>query len=379
MRKIIHKLLIFVYILRIVKTSRRKNFTGLRISKIHTTSTKSVLRTFKSLLVISIGRKVRLLGTFRLRLSLDILNLDILQTLHAITERIDSKTIGISLSGVSEILLLARPKFSNTSFTLIGILDSLDLGPFGFNLLNLRGEFLRKSIRFSGRTNELKEAVRILDTFSLCDSLQTLGISILSLCLNIFSLNTLHCGLTKRRGTCHNVRHRVILVRTLRGDGTTFGLRNITLGGTHRLDNRAFNKGIHASGLHSGTLGGRRFKTIPSPLGIIFRTLILGLGIFTSLCDLKIIHLFLPLTILTIKRTGRYSRTRRSGTTKGGTNSCENCTNTCHNYVGSASFNFCFFFAAMRREIVAASPSDFSKRSRPNSDDGSTSKTSSSS
>ena len=348
------------------------NFLNLGLSKRFTKPTQLVLRIGESL-------KIRFLGTFGLRLSLDVLNLGILQTLHTITERIDSKTIGISLSGVSKVLLLARPKFSNTSITLISVLDSLDLGPFGFNLLNLRGEFLRKSVRFSGRTDELKEAVRILDTFSLCDSLQTLGVSILSLCLNIFSLNTLHCGLTKRRGTCHNVRHRVILVRTLRGDGTTFGLRNITLGGTHRLDNRAFNKGIHASGLHSGTLGSRRFETVPSPLGIIFRTLILGLGIFTSLCDLKIIHLFLPLTILTIKRTGRYGRTRRSGTTKGGTNPCENCTNTCHNYMGSASFSFCFFFAAMRREIVAARSSDFSKRSRPNSDDGSTSTTSSSS
>ena len=78
MRKIIHKLLIFVHIFRIIKASRRKNFTSLRIGKVHTTIAKSVLRTFKSLLVISIGRKIRLLGIFSLRLSLDIFDVSIL-------------------------------------------------------------------------------------------------------------------------------------------------------------------------------------------------------------------------------------------------------------------------------------------------------------
>ena len=200
------------------------DFIGLLISQTNTTIAESVLRAFKGLLIISIGRKTRPLGAFRLRLGFDILDVSVLQALHAIAESLDSKTIGVSLSGLSKIVLLARPKFSNTSVTLFGILDSLNLGKLGVDLVNLSLKTLRKSVRLSGRTNEIKEAVSILDTFSLCDSLQTLGISIFGLCPNVFSLNTLQSGFTERRGTRHNVRHRVILIRTLRGNRTTVGL-----------------------------------------------------------------------------------------------------------------------------------------------------------
>ena len=177
--------------LNIVQTSNRKSLLGLSVSKRLTTLTESVLGLGDSL-------KIRFLGAFRLRLSLDILDVSILQTFHAITESINGKTIGISLGGISEVLFLARPKFSNTSVTLISVLDSLDLGPFRFNLLDLCSEFLRKSIRFSGRTNKFEEAISILNTFSLCDRLQTLSVGILGLRLNIFSLNTLQSGFAKR-------------------------------------------------------------------------------------------------------------------------------------------------------------------------------------
>ena len=193
------------------------NFLNLGLSKRFTKLTQLVLRIGESL-------KIRFLGTFGLRLGFDILDVSILKALHAITKSFNGKTIGISLGGISEILLLARPKFSNASVTLIGILDSLNLSPFGFDTLNFSAKLLRKSVRFSGRTNKLEEAVGILDTLSLCDSLQTLGVSILGLGLNIFSLNTLQSGFAKRRCACHNVRHRVILVRTLRRNRTTVGL-----------------------------------------------------------------------------------------------------------------------------------------------------------
>ncbi len=173
---------------------------------------------------ISRHLKIRFLGTFGLSLSLSIRNLSILQALHAITKSFNSKAISISLSGLGKIILFAGPKFSNTSITLFRILDSLNLGKLGVNLINLSLKTLRKSVRLSGRTNEIKEAISILDTFSLCDSLQTLGVSIFGLCLNIFSLNTLQSGFAKGRSACHNVRHRVILVGTLRGNGTTVGL-----------------------------------------------------------------------------------------------------------------------------------------------------------
>ena len=173
---------------------------------------------------ISRHLKIRFLGTFSLSLSLSIRNLSILQALHAITKSLNGETVGVSLSGLGKVTLLTRPEFSNTSITLGRILNSFNLGKLGINLINFSLKTLRKSIRFSSRTNEFEETVRILDTFSLCDSLQTLGVSILGLCLNIFSLNTLQSGFAKGRSACHNVRHRVILVRTLRGNGTTVGL-----------------------------------------------------------------------------------------------------------------------------------------------------------
>ena len=200
------------------------DFVGLLISQTNTTIAESVLRAFKSLLVISISRKIGLLDTFGLSLSLSICNLSILQALHAITKSINGETVGVSLSSLGKIILFARPKLSDTGITFGGILNGFNLGELGINLINLSLKALRKSIGLSSRTNELKETIRILDTFSLCDSLQTLSVSILGLCLNIFSLDTLQSGLAKGRGTCHNVRHRIVLVRTLRRNRTTVSL-----------------------------------------------------------------------------------------------------------------------------------------------------------
>ena len=188
------------------------------------TLTKSVLCTFKSLLVISIARKIRLLGAFGLSLSLSICNLGILQALHTITKSLNGETVGVSLSGLGKVIFLARPEFSNTSITLGRILNGFNLGKLGINLINFSLKTLRKGVRLSGRTNKLKKTIGILDTFSLCDSLQTLSISILGLCLNVFSLNTLQSGFAERRSTCHNVRHRVILIRTLGRNRTAVGL-----------------------------------------------------------------------------------------------------------------------------------------------------------
>ena len=167
------KLFCQVHIFQSSTKSVLNNLLCLRLLNFNLTLTKSIFRIGKSLLVISIGRKIRLLGTFRLRLSFDILDVSVLQTLHAIAESLDSETIGVCLSGLSKIILFARPKFSNTSVTLIGVLDRLNLGPFRFNLLNLRSEFLRKGVRFSGRTHKSEEAIRVLNTRSLSDSLQT--------------------------------------------------------------------------------------------------------------------------------------------------------------------------------------------------------------
>lgn len=269
------------------------DFLNLNLSKRFTKPTQLVLRISESL-------KIRFLGTFGCRLGLDILDVSILQALHAITESFNGKSIGIGLSSLGKIILFAGPKFSDTGITFGGILNGFNLGELGVNLINLSLKTLRKSIGLSGRTNELKEAIRIFDTLSLCDSLQTLSISIFGLCLNIFSLNTLQSGFAKRRGACHDVRHRVIRVRTLRGNRTTLGLRNITLRGTHRLEGRALEKRVNPSGLHRRTLCNGRLEFVISPRSIIFHAFVLGLGVLTALSNLKIIHLLLPLTIFTV-------------------------------------------------------------------------------
>ena len=288
---------------RIFQSSTKRilnNFLCFRLLDFNLTLTESIFRIGKSLLVISIGRKIRFLSTFSCRLGFDILDIGILQTLHTITESLNGETISVSLSGLGKIILFARPKLSDTGITFGGILNSFNLGELGVNLINLSLKALRKSIGLSSRTNELKETIRILDTFSLCDSLQTLSVSILGLCLNIFSLNTLQSGFAKRRGACHDVRHRVIRVRTLRGNRTTVGLRNITLRGTHRLEGRALEKRVNPSGLHRRTLCNGRLEFVISPRSIIFHAFILGLSVLTALGDLKIIHLLLPLTIFTV-------------------------------------------------------------------------------
>ena len=212
---------------RIFQSSAKRilnNLLCFRLLDFNLTLTESIFRIGKSLLVISIGRKIRFLSTFSCRLGFDILDIGILQALHAITKSLNGETVGVSLSGLSKIILFARPKFSNTSIAYVRILNGFNLGELGINLINFSLKTLRKSIRFSSRTNKLKETIGILDTFSLCDSLQALSISILGLCLNIFNLNTLQSGFAKGRSACHDVRHRVVLVRTLRGNRTTVGL-----------------------------------------------------------------------------------------------------------------------------------------------------------
>ncbi len=153
-------------------TKRTTNNTlSLLIGKLNTTGTQSILSLFLSTLKVRIGTKISLLSTFGLSLSINILNIGILQTLHAITESINRQTVSVSFSGFSEILFLTGPKFSNTGITLDGILYSLNFGKLGVNPIDLSLKAFRKSIRFSRRTDKIKETIRILDTLSLGQSL----------------------------------------------------------------------------------------------------------------------------------------------------------------------------------------------------------------
>ena len=176
MRKIIHKLLIFVYILRIVKTSRRKNFTGLRISKIHTTSTKSILRTFKSPLVISIGRKIRLLGTFSLSLRISEISLRFDSTFIGISHVLRNKTIGISFRSLGGFLGGTLIEFLNAGSLLVNIRDGINLGILGSNLIHGSAEATRKKFVIFDTLNNIENFVRLVDTDSLGLNFQAVSV-----------------------------------------------------------------------------------------------------------------------------------------------------------------------------------------------------------
>ena len=120
--------------------------------------------------------QIILLGTFGLGLSFGIIDLSILQTFHTIAKSLNGKTVGVSLSGLSKIILFTRPKFSDTGITLGRILNGFNLGELGINLIDLSFETLRKGVGLSGRTNEIEERISILDRLSFGQSLQTSSI-----------------------------------------------------------------------------------------------------------------------------------------------------------------------------------------------------------
>ena len=300
------------------------------ISKFNTTLTKSILGLFLSTSKRSTGTQIILLSTFGL-------NLSILQTLHTIAESLNGETVGVSLSGLSKIVLFTRPKLSNTSITLGRILNSLNLGELSINLINLSLETLRKGIGLSSRTNEIKERIGILDRTSFGQNFQTSSIRQLSLSLNILSLNNLHSRTLQTLKTTLNSGTGVILIRTTGRNRTGIRSRSITLSSTHRLKNRTFNKRVNSSSLISGTLSDGRLEFIVRPLGIITILLPLHFSVITLVLQLPLIHFFLPLTILTVHITTGSGR--NAGTQKGtGTGNNTTNSNRVHKLIGISVF-----------------------------------------
>ncbi len=177
MRKVVRKLLIFMYIFRIVKTSRRQNLTSLRISKFHATSTESVLCTFKSLLVISIGRKIRLLDIFGLGLSVRKISLRFDSALIGISHILRNKTIGIGLRSLGCLLGGALIEFLNAGILLVNIRDGVNLGILGSNLIHSGTEATRKKFVVLDTLDNIKNFVRLVDADSLGLNFQTISVS----------------------------------------------------------------------------------------------------------------------------------------------------------------------------------------------------------
>ena len=175
-RKVVYKLLIFVYVFRIVKTSRRKNLTGLRICKIDTTSTKGILCAFKSLLVISISLEIRFLGTFSLCLSFSKIGLRFDSTFVSISHVLRDKTIGISLRGLGRFLGGTLVEFLNTGSLLVNIRNGVNLGVLGSDLIHNSAEATRKKFVVLNTLDNIKNFVRLIDTNSLGLNFQTISI-----------------------------------------------------------------------------------------------------------------------------------------------------------------------------------------------------------
>ena len=175
-RKVVYKLLIFVYVFRIVKTSRRKNLTGLRICKIDTTSTKGILCAFKSLLVISISLEIRFLGTFSLCLSICEVSLSLNSTFVSVSHVLGDKTIRISLRSLGGFLGGTLIEFLDTRSLLVNIRDRVNLGILGSNLIHSSAEATRKKFVVLNTLDNIKNFVGLVDADSLGLNFQTISI-----------------------------------------------------------------------------------------------------------------------------------------------------------------------------------------------------------
>lgn len=166
-----------MYIFRIVKTSRRQNLTSLRVGKIHATSTESVLCTFKSLLVIGIGRKIRLLNTFGLGLGIREISLRLDSALIGISHILRNKTIGIGLRSLCGFLGGTLVELLNTCSLLINIRDRINLGVLGSNLIHSSAEATRKKFVVLDTLDNIENFVGLVDANSLGLNFQTISIS----------------------------------------------------------------------------------------------------------------------------------------------------------------------------------------------------------
>ena len=162
------------------------------------TITEGIFRIGKSVLVISIGRKIRLLDTFGLGLSVRKISLRFDSAFIGISHILRNKTIRIGLRSLGCLLSGALIEFLNAGSLLVNIRDGVNLGILGSNLIHSGTEATRKKFVILDTLDNIKNFVRLVDADSLGLNFQTISVSQLGLCPNIFSLNTLQSGFAKR-------------------------------------------------------------------------------------------------------------------------------------------------------------------------------------
>ena len=153
------------------------NLLCFRLLNFNLTLTKSVLCTSKSLLVISIGRKIRLLEAFGLGLDIREISLRFDSAFIGISHILRNKTIRIGLRSLGCLLGGALIELLNTCSLLINIRDRINLGVLGSNLIHSSAEATRKKFIVLDTLDNIENFVGLVDANSLGLNFQTISIS----------------------------------------------------------------------------------------------------------------------------------------------------------------------------------------------------------
>ena len=164
---------------RIFQSSTKRilnNLLCFRLLDFNLTLTESIFRIGKSLLVISIGRKIRLLDTFGLGLSVRKISLSLDSTFIGIGHVLGDKTIGIGLRSLGSLLSGTLVEFLNTRSLLINIRNGINFGVLGSDLIHSNAEAARKKFIILDTLDNIKNFIGFVDTDSLGLNFQTVGI-----------------------------------------------------------------------------------------------------------------------------------------------------------------------------------------------------------
>ena len=164
---------------RIFQSSTKRilnNLLCFRLLDFNLTLTESIFRIGKSLLVISIGRKVRLPNTFSLGLSIRKISLSLDSTFIGIGHVLGDKTIGIGLRSLGGLLSGTLVEFLNTRSLLINIRNGINFGVLGSDLIQSSAEAARKKFIILDTLDNIKNFIGFVDTDSLGLNFQTVGI-----------------------------------------------------------------------------------------------------------------------------------------------------------------------------------------------------------
>ena len=164
---------------RIFQSSTKRilnNLLCFRLLDFNLTLTESIFRIGKSLLVISIGRKIRLLDAFGLGLGIRKISLSLDSTFIGIGHVLGDKTIGIGLRSLGSLLSGTLVEFLNTRSLLINIRNGINFGVLGSDLIHSSAEAARKKFIILDTLDNIKNFIGFVDTDSLGLNFQTVGI-----------------------------------------------------------------------------------------------------------------------------------------------------------------------------------------------------------